>query len=59
MLRSALYEITHDYAILGEDSGEEEMNRNYLENQEQPELIQKPIHQHFQNFSKLLQTQKE
>lgn len=43
MFRSALYEFAHDYAILGEESGEEEVNKNYLENQEQPELITKPI----------------
>lgn len=59
MFRSALYEIAHDYAILGEDSGDEDLKCNYLENSEQPELITKPINQHFQNFSKLLQTQKE
>ncbi|KAM3137249.1 hypothetical protein pb186bvf_010619 [Paramecium bursaria] len=58
MFRSALYEYTHDYAILGEESGEEAII-NYVENQEQPELIHKPINQYFQNFSKLLQQQKD
>lgn len=31
MFRSALYEYTHDYAILGEESGEEAII-NYVEN---------------------------
>ncbi|CAD8071245.1 unnamed protein product [Paramecium sonneborni] len=59
MLRSALYEIAHDYIILGEDSFQNQEIENYKPNQIPQSPKSENLVDRFQNFSNLLQAQKK
>ncbi|CAD8195338.1 unnamed protein product [Paramecium octaurelia] len=59
MLRSALYEIAHDYIIIGEDSLYNQETENYKPNPTPLSTKQENVVDPFQNFSNLLQAQKQ
>ncbi|CAD8099161.1 unnamed protein product [Paramecium primaurelia] len=59
MLRSALYEIAHDYIIQGEDSLQNQETENYQPNRIPLSTKQENVVDPFQNFSNLLQAQKQ
>ncbi|CAD8114091.1 unnamed protein product [Paramecium sonneborni] len=59
MLRSALYEIAHDYIILGEDSFQNQEIENYQPNRIPQSPKSENVVDRFKNFSNLLQEQKQ